>query len=371
MKVLLLIRKLELGGAEVQLSYLAQGLVTRGHQVTIVTFYPGGEIQEDLKKNGLEIVTLKKRSRWDWFRPVARFYRLVTRTHTDVVYSFLTGPNILAVLAKMRIRRVKVVWGVRASSPDAEIRPDDLLVSLLSKISMRLFFLVDRIIVNSDQAREYLITNKIPSHKIALIQNGVDTERFGCWPQAREEYRREHKIPREVFLIGMIARLDPIKNYEMYIESASRILLTDPDYLFLIVGAGETQYEKQLRSLVKRLGVSDKIVFCGAQKFVGKILNSLDVFVLTSKSEGFSNALAEALASGVPTIATTVGDNKTLLSDWGIGIDSEDIGALVREIRRIKKKKVSYERRTEAAQQFSDRFRIARMVDETLVCFKS
>jgi len=203
------------------------------------------------------------------------------------------------------------------------------------------------------------------------VQNGVDTRRFGCWPQAREEYRREHKIPREVFLIGMIARLDPIKNYEMYIESASRLLLTDPDYFFLIVGAGEMQYEKRLRTLVKHLGVSDKIVFCGAQKFVGKILNSLDIFVLTSKSEGFSNALAEALASGVPTIATAVGDNKTLLGDWGIGIDSEDIAALVREIRRIKMKKVSYAERAEAAQHFSDKFRIARMVDETLVCFKS
>ena len=373
MKIILLIRVLDLGGAEIQLFYLARGLLSRGYCVEVVTFYSGGSLENRFINAGISVFSLQKNSRWHWVSPAIRFCGLVRDFQPDVVYSFLTGPNIFAISGKLVRHRLRLFWGVRAASRDNEIRPRDWLVATLAKCSSLLSLLPEKIIVNSTHTRQTLVADGFPAQKLTVIANGIDTEQFRFNPIYRKQYRLDNEIGQNVFLVGLVARLDRIKNIEMYIESATRFLAVDPESLFLIVGAGDVVYRRELEALVADAQVQGKVVFCGSQASnrVVEILSALDAFVLTATGEGFSNALAEALACGVPAVATDVGENAELIRDNDRILEQDDVAGLVRKLREIKQKKVSPQTRDILGSRFSKRFDICRMVDETIRCLNS
>jgi glycosyltransferase involved in cell wall biosynthesis len=373
LKIILLIRVLDLGGAEIQLFYLARGLLSRGYCVQVVTFYSGGSLENRFVDAGISVFSLQKNSRWHWIRPAIRFCGFVRGFAPDVIYSFLTGPNIFAISGKLVRRQLRLFWGVRAASRDIEIRPRDWLVATLAKCSSLLSLFPEKIIVNATQTRRTLVADGFPAQKITVIANGIDTEQFRFNRVYREQYRLDNKIGQNVFLVGLVARLDRIKNIEMYIESAVHFLAADPDSLFLIVGAGDVVYQRELEALAAEAQVQGKVVFCGSQASNGvvEILSALDAFVLTSTGEGFSNALAEALACGVPAVATDVGENAELIGDEDRILEQDDAEGLVQKLREIKQKKISLQTREILGSRFSKRFDVCRMVDETIRCLNS
>ena len=364
---------LDLGGAEIQLFNLARGLLSRGYCVQVVTFYSGGSIENRFVDAGISVFSLQKNSRWHWIRPAIRFCGFVRVFEPDVIYSFLTGPNVFAILGKLVRHHLRLFWGVRAASRDNEIRPRDWLVATLAKCSSSLSIFAEKIIVNSTHTSRTLIADGFPVQKITVIANGIDTEQFRFNPVYRKQYRLDNEIDQNVFLVGLVARLDRIKNIEMYIESAARFLAIDPESLFLIIGAGDVAYRRELEALVDEAQVQGKVVFCGSQASnrVVEILSALDAFVLTSKGEGFSNALAEALACGVPALATDVGENAELIGDGDRILEQDDSAGLARKLREIKQKKISPQMREILGSRFSKRFDICRMVDETIRCLNS
>jgi glycosyltransferase involved in cell wall biosynthesis len=366
MKIVLLIRQLEVGGAETQLCNLAEGLVGNGHDVIIVTFYPGGGLEARIVESGIRICSLMKKSRWQWLRPAIEFYRIISSKEPDVIYSFLSGPNLFALIGRLCSRRVKVFWGVRTAASDTKIRPNDTFVAILFRITLYLSSLTERILVNSHSAQESLLGQGISEHKIAVIPNGVDTKQFCFQPQIGSAYRSNNDLSKNLFLAGMVARIDPVKNYEMFIEGAACFLSHYPNSKFLIVGSGDETYLRRLMVLVRDKGIDEKIIFLGEQKNIVEILNALDVFVLTSRTESFSNALAEALACGVPAIATSVGDSERIVGTSGVGIKPDCLSELVMNLRRLKEAEIGPAQRAKNAANFAKRFSVEKMVDSTM-----
>src|SRR5690606_39133317 len=109
---------LERGGAERQASLLARTLVERGFDVVLATFYDGGALRAEIEGSGVRVLSLQKKSRWDVALFALRLLRAIRRERPDVLYSFLTVPNVVAVLMKPLLTRTRVVIGVRASNMD-------------------------------------------------------------------------------------------------------------------------------------------------------------------------------------------------------------------------------------------------------------
>jgi sugar transferase (PEP-CTERM/EpsH1 system associated) len=154
----------------------------------------------------------------------------------------------------------------------------------------------------------------VPARKVTQICNGVDTETFT--PLRRESVRSALGIAQDQLVIGTVGRLDPVKDHRSLIQAFSR-LRPDRRHLLFIVGDGPTR--AALDRLRLEVGLGDQIHLLGERNDVSLLLPALDIFVLPSLAEGISNAILEAMASGLPVVATRVGGNPELVQDGVTG----------------------------------------------------
>ena len=316
-KIAFLIRSLDVAGAERQLAYLARGLKDKGISVTVGIFYRGGGLEELLLSNDVPIVYLEKRGRWDILGFLIRTQAWVRREKPNVLHGYLTGANIVVILLKPFFHSLYIVWGVRASNMLLENY--DKLARFTFKLSVWLAGFTDLIIVNSNSGYDYHAANGYPSDQMVVIPNGIDTNLFAPDLSARQHQRALWGIDEGATLIGIVGRLDPMKDHRTFLQAASKVLSKRKDVLFVCVGGGDIKYLEDLQQYSEGLGLSDNIRWLPGQVDVENAYNALDVLVSTSAfGEGFSNTLAEAMACGVRCIATNVGDAEKILLDTGV-----------------------------------------------------
>ncbi|KAF0221830.1 MAG: Glycosyl [Geobacteraceae bacterium] len=189
--------------------------------------------------------------------------------------------------------------------------------------------LVTRYYTVSGDLRRWLVEEvRLPPHKVTHLMNGVDVDRLR--PATDRSIARRHAgfEPGE-FLIGTIGRLDPVKDQATLVRAVTLLAARGiHGARALIVGGGPE--EAKLKNLAFELGVADRVIFTGERQDVSELMSSLDVFVLPSIAEGISNTILEAMALGLPVVATAVGGNPELVAGgvtgelFAVG-DAEDL----------------------------------------------
>ncbi len=190
--------------------------------------------------------------------------------------------------------------------------------------------LIDRIVTVSEELKRGLVeVTGLNGKRIVCIHNGVE---FPDIYVENEEKRKELGIGQGDILVGTVGRLDPVKNFDIFIRSAKEILDEFPMVKFLLIGDGPIR--EDLRLLVSELGLSKNIILSGERNDVAELLKVMDIFVLPSKSEGLSNTILEAMSAGLPVIATNVGGNPELVIDGttGVLIQPDDVSVLAAAI---------------------------------------
>ena len=176
LRIVFLIRSLGYGGAERQLAVLASGLRRRGHTISVLTFYPGGELEADLRSSGVRVRSLEKRGRWDIAAFLANLHRAVREESPNVLHGYLGMPNIVAGATRPLFPGVRVVWGERASNMD--LSHYDWLSRFSTGLGRVLSRTPDLIIVNSRAGFEHAASHGYPRGKMIVIPNGIDSDRF-------------------------------------------------------------------------------------------------------------------------------------------------------------------------------------------------
>jgi len=160
---------------------------------------------------------------------------------------------------------------------------------------------------------------RVPEKRLRLIPNGVDTARFAPMPpDARALGRARLGFEPHHFVLGCVARMVPVKRHHDLIAAFAALSATRPGLRLLLIGDGPA--ERALQSHAQLAGVGAKVYFLGARQDVDTLLALLDIFVLCSATEGMSNALLEAMATGLPVVATAVGGNPELVLDGEVGL---------------------------------------------------
>jgi glycosyltransferase involved in cell wall biosynthesis len=326
-KILFLARSLNVGGAQRQLCVLAKELKGRGCDVAVAVFYGDGTLQPELVHWGIRVIDLGKKHRWNVLSFVLRAVSTLRRERADVVYTFLCLPNILAVLAKPLLSASRIVWSVRASSIDP--RRYDWTLALLLRLESVLSRFADLVICNSRVGMEHAAERGFPRTKMVVISNGIDTVRFRPDPAARRRLRREWGVGDDEALIGLIARLDPMKDHPTFLRAAAQMAAERADLRFVCVGDGPASYRHELAAQARRLGLEDRLIWAGSRDDMPAVYCALDVGCSSSAfGEGFSNAVAEAMATGVPCVVTDVGDSARIVGDTGRVVAAGDVAAL-------------------------------------------
>ncbi len=339
MRIAFLTRSLISCGAERQLVELAKGLCRRGHDVSVIVFYPQCQLAEELREMGIRVWILNKWGRWDFFHFIANLVEVLRIEQADVLHGYIGTPNMFATLIKPFFPNMKIIWGIRSSHSSS----GELLQKVLGIIETCLAYSVDLIIVNSMAGFDYLKKRHFPEKKIVMIPNGIDTDRFYYDEAARQKIRAEWEIAENQTLIGMVGRLNPVKGHKVFFKAASLLILKYPDVRFACIGDGDPFYRRELYSFSTALGLKERLIWSAARADIQRVYSAFDILVSASYSEGFSNVVGEAMSTGVPCVVTDAGDSARIVGDTGLvvppGNCSELAGALEKMIVLIQQNK--------------------------------
>jgi glycosyltransferase involved in cell wall biosynthesis len=182
------------------------------------------------------------------------------------------------------------------------------------------------VVVSDDLAEQMRSAGHIPMNKVSVIINGINTEKFSGIPINKKSGPT---------LIGTIARLAPVKDFGTLLRAMRIVLDEGADVTLDLIGDGSER--ERLEQLTVELGISDRVRFPGFQRDTPQRLAEMDIFVLSSLSEGTSISILEAMSSGKPIVATAVGGNTALVKEGknGFLVPSSDPPALARALLRL------------------------------------
>ncbi|MGH8278468.1 MAG: glycosyltransferase, partial [Gammaproteobacteria bacterium] len=176
----------------------------------------------------------------------------------------------------------------------------------------------DRIIFNSVRAARQHERLGYPETKVLVIPNGFDLEKFSPNTARRASVRVQLHIEPDAVVLGMIARYHPLKDHANFLRAARVIAGGCSGVRFVLVGRGITAENRVLTDIIRELGLGDRVLLLGERDDVPDLLNACDVYVSSSSSEAFPNAVGEAMSCGISCVVTNAGDSAELVADTGI-----------------------------------------------------
>lgn len=318
-----------------QLVELAKRLPSAGWDVEVVLFYGGNPAFEaELHEAGVPLTILGKRHRWDVMRFALRLVATIRASRPDVVHSFLTVPNVVATALRPLWAGARVVWGVRDSN--AQLRDYSRALRASFLLSRLLARTTDLIICNSHAGRRHYVDRGYPARRTVVVPNGIDTQRFRFDERARQAMRRRWGVQQHEQLVGVVARLDPMKGHRTFLEAAGWLLARRPELRFVCVGPGSVEQHRELAALAEQTGAAPAVLWTGDVADVIAAYSALDVLCLPSWSgEGFPNVIGEGMACGLPAVVSDVGDAALLVGDAGLVVPPRDPGALAAALELV------------------------------------
>lgn len=310
-KIIYLVLEMDLGGLQRIVKLLIQRIDRKQFVPYLACLDHGGLFLDQLRINSVPSYILDRRPGPFDFRLFIRLYKILRSNKIDIIHS-QNGCSFYSALAG-RLAGVRVI----IHTDHGRLVPDRKVAKLEDRVAS---IMMDRYIGVSEELTEYLASEvKINRKKLTTIVNGVDTQRFVPLEDGQKErIRKVFGFNNGDKIIGTVCRLDPVKNLELLIGAMPAICKMVPECKALIVGDGPA--ESQLRNYAKTLGVDGKIIFAGRSSDIEKILPIFDLYVNTSLSEGTSMTILEAMACGIPVVASDVGGNSRLVDNSNGGL---------------------------------------------------
>lgn len=303
-----LLSSLELGGQERVALDLAAGQVRAGHRVTAVSLAPApdGRLASEFLEAGAVVVRVERRRRGADPALVLRLARWLGANRVDLIHTH----NRMALMYGApagRLARIAVVHTKHGRNPGTAMQ---LVAARLAARFVDAF-----VAVSHETALFARGRREVADSRLSVIPNGIELGRFHRDPSARDRVRAELGIAPEAWVVGTVGRLSPEKNQALLVRAVAPLL--DDRHRLLVAGDGPMR--GSLAGLASSLGTSAFVHLLGDRRDVPEILNALDAFVLSSDSEGLPLVIPEAMATGLPVVATRVGGVPDVLEDGRTG----------------------------------------------------
>jgi sugar transferase (PEP-CTERM/EpsH1 system associated) len=328
------------GGLENGLVNVIRGLDAERFQHIVCTMRGLGPNLERLPRERVEVVSLASENKGRL--QTGTLARCIGRMKPDVVHSRNWGAVEAVVAARWKgCAVVHSEHGLEAGADTREPRRRIWFRRLA-------FELADRVLSVSYQLRDlHARRTGFAAEKITVVHNGVDTQRFRPDAAVRARARQELGIEEEEFCIGAVGNLLPVKDHMTLLRAVEMFASAAGKWRLLLIGEGSER--AALTAFTgERSALRRQVTFLGSSDRVAELLNAMDVYVLPSLAEGISNALLEAMASGLPVIATNVGGNPEVVDrDSGLLFRAGDAGELAKHLQLLR---TDRERRLDLAQ---------------------
>ncbi len=307
-KILHLITGLEIGGAEMMLlKTLPRMQGDFDNRVCCIMGH--GPIGEKLETSGVPVYYLHLKNIFD-VGAIFRFKAVIHDFQPNILITYLIHADLFGRVFGRVFGVQKVICSVRVKLIQWKYIPLLILDGLTSALVTHYHFNSQAV---ADMYLKYFFLSK---EKVTVIPNGLEIEKYQI-PVDRIAKCKELGIPDNIPLIGCVGRLEKQKG-QKYLLEAFALLLEDTPAFLIFVGDGSDR--EQLEVLSTKLGIESSVKFLGRRNDIPEILKIMDIFVLPSLYEGMSNALMEAMATGLPIIATDIPENRELIENEVNGI---------------------------------------------------
>ncbi|HZN66855.1 MAG TPA: glycosyltransferase [Tepidisphaeraceae bacterium] len=310
---------LNFGGLEYLCIQLCEELEKRGIRGQIISL-TDGVLADEARQRGVKTTLLGKKSGLD-LKAILRLREIIKEEGIDIVHTHNFAPLVHGTLAAA---------GTGARTLNTRHGPDP-------QSAPRFIWGMNEVVVAvSDHSRQELIKfNKVNPEKLRVILNGIDLSDYASPPQETDILRREFNLPPETKIVGNFSRLAAEKDQATLLR-AFRILMDQGVNARLMI-AGGGPLEGELKALASELNLNGSVHFLGFRKGIPDLLRSLDLYVISSVMEGLSLSLVQAMASGLPIVATKAGGNGEAVADGqsGLLVECGDHEGLAKSMKRI------------------------------------
>ena len=331
-KVLHITTSTHTGGAEKQLLRLMESSDPALFSHEVVCLGPKGPIGEEMERAGLGVFYLDlSPSLGDLPGGVAGLLRLKKTIKPDLLQCWMYHANLLGLAPAFLGKRLPVLWGIFCT--DMDLSKYSLGTRLVVAASRMTSGWPEKIVCNSQRSIDYHAALGFKKDRFQLLYNGFDTQLFRPRPQAGRRIREELGFTSEQVLIGKVARFDPMKDHKSLVMAAAQVIKDFPQARFVLIG----REMHHVLAIFQENGLDhlrDCFCLAGERHDIPEFLSALDLHVSCSSfGEGFSNAVGEAMAAGLPNVVTQVGDNDHLVGDTGYVIPPKDPTRLAQALK--------------------------------------
>ncbi len=350
-----------LGGGERVVLKLASLLPQYGYRASILTFFvhPESPVLES-PQCPIYLLPLQRTYDLTAFRAALELRRFIRQQKVQIVQTFFESSDLWAGLITKSMSTAKLVWSRRDMG---------ILRSGKHRIAYRLMSAMpDAVFAVSEEVRRHCIEiDRIDPARVQTIYNGLDLADWNTAP-------RPAKAQSEV-VVTTVGNIRRVKGHDVFIKAAATVGQHFPNVSFSIAGdVLEPDYFLELQNLVRDLNLSDSFHFVGGVANLRDHLSSSDIFVLPSRSEGFSNAIVEAMAASLPVVATNVGGNAEAVVDGisGFVVPCDDTAALSAAITRLISNPSQAKAMGEAGRNLAkEKFTTEAMMDKIAACYRN
>jgi glycosyltransferase involved in cell wall biosynthesis len=354
------------GGIEQRMAALLPRLNQPPFRVSVVCLRERGALADSLERAGVPVVLLPLRSRLD-LRGLQTLARWMRDERVDLVHSHMYRSNVPATIAARMAGGWKGIAGWKPTPPVL------CQVHNINTWETRRQRWMDRwlmrwrtamIAVSEEVKRDIVANLGCPPERVRVLYNGIDLRAYGTLG-ADPELRWQLGVPDGHKLVAVVARLVEQKGHRRLFRALEAVREELPPTRVLLVGDGKLR--EALENEVRERRLDEMVSFAGHRTDVPQILAQADLSVLPSDREGFSNAIVESLAAGVPVVATDVGGNREAIvaGESGLLVAPGDEEGLARAIKTILGDEPLRRRMSQAARRRAQRFSLDRMLDET------
>ncbi len=307
MRILHLIETTEPGGAEMMLLQIARRLDPDEFE-SLAIVPDTGWLHRQLLAADIPTIVLQSTGANDWIF-VRKLIGRIRKHRIDLIHSHLAGMNFYACLAGIFGRKpVIATYHGMVGDWNKKNLKNRIKYAVIRRGARQV------VAVSNYLNRELVQTWGFGPGRIQTIYNGVDFDTFDRTGRGAS-LKAELGIPADSRLIGMVGHIRPAKGYEYFIRAARIVANSQPDCYFLAVGEGKGRLFEDLKTLVRQLDLENRVIFTGLRDDVAEILRQLDVFLLSSTTEGLSIATIEAMGLGKPVVVTDSGGPREIVED--------------------------------------------------------
>lgn len=331
LRILHVISGLKVGGAEMMLHRLILSQSQGEYQHVVAALDPLGEMRERFQQSGVELFIFDfKRAP---VKELLRLTALIRRLKPAIVQTWLYHADLLGGIAARLAGCKRVIWGIRTTDVS---KGGSRATALVRWLCARLSYWVPHTIVcAAEAARRVHADLGYCARRMVVVPNGFDMMHLQAERAEVAALRRYCGFGPQALVIGTLGRFNPAKDQRNFVRAAGMLAPVYSHARFLLVGRDCDEGNEVLAEWIAATGYANRFVLLGERSDVPVCLAAMDVFTLPSRTEGFPNVLAEAMAMGRPCVTTDVGDAAVVLGCCGVIVQPEDSTALAQGLTRM------------------------------------